>query len=187
MTVVPLPHRSVRSVSRTQPLRATEIRLSFEVVLGGATRYTDALDVIDSVRRLTERVGASGLTVGSGAGHSPPTLAKAEPPVDASAVRIFPEMRRVQVGAEDVELTKLEYDLMLFLAEHPRTVFTRRQLLQGVWGHLHAGERTIDVHIRRIRAKVREDLVVTVRGVGYRLADDPRVRIVRAISEGNPS
>ena len=68
---------------------------------------------------------------------------------------------------------------MLFLAEHPRTVFTRLQLLQAVWGHLHAGERTVDVHIRRLRAKVRDDLVVTVRGVGYRLADDPRIQVIR--------
>ena len=187
MTVVPLPHRSVRSVTRMHPPRhpATEVRLSFEVVLGGATRYTDALDVIDGVRRLTERVGASGLTVASGSGDSvaptmaPPTVALAQPPMDASVVRVFPEMRKVQVGAGEVELTKLEYDLMLFLAEHPRSVFTRRQLLQGVWGHLHAGERTVDVHIRRLRAKVREDLVITVRGVGYRLADNPRVLVVR--------
>jgi hypothetical protein len=92
--------------------------------------------VLVDIRRLTERVGASGLTVDSGSGFdrsAPPTIATAEAPVDASAVRIFPEMRSVQAGPEDVELTKLEYDLMLFLAEHPRTVFTRRQLLQGVW------------------------------------------------------
>jgi len=52
-------------------------------------------------------------------------------------------------------------------------------LLQGVWGHLHAGDRTVDVHIRRLRAKVRDDLITTVRGVGYRLADDHRVHLVR--------
>ena len=88
-------------------------------------------------------------------------------------------MRSVHLGSAPVELTKLEYDLLLFLAERPRTVFTRPQLLQGVWGHLHAGERTVDVHIRRLRAKVRDDLITTVRGVGYRLADDHRVHLVR--------
>jgi DNA-binding response OmpR family regulator len=76
---------------------------------------------------------------------------------------MYPGMRSITLGTEPVELTKLEYDLMLFLAEHPRTVFTRLQLLQGVWGHLHAGVRTVDVHIRRLRAKLRDDLVITVR------------------------
>ena len=69
---------------------------------------------------------------------------------------------------------------MLFLAEHRRTVFTRLQLLTAVWGHLHAGVRTVDVHIRRLRAKVRDDVITTVRGVGYRLADDPRIRVIRS-------
>ena len=84
-------------------------------------------------------------------------MAEPELPVDRTAIRIYPGMRSIWLGAEPVELTKLEYDLMLFLAEHPRTVFTRLQLLQGVWGHLHAGVRTVDVHIRRLRAQLRDD------------------------------
>jgi DNA-binding response OmpR family regulator len=78
-----------------------------------------------------------------------PDVTPPQAPVDRAAVRIDPQMRSITLGAEPVELTKLEYDLMLFLAEHPRTVFTRLQLLTAVWGHLHAGVRTVDVHIRR--------------------------------------
>lgn len=76
-------------------------------------------------------------------------------------------------------LTRLEYELLLFLARHPRRVFTRTQLLGSVWGYQHAVARTVDVHVRRLRAKVGESrpLVTTVHGVGYRLADDARVRV----------
>ena len=185
MTVVPLPARTARGPVRSLPRPVSaEVRLSFEVVLGGDTRYTDALEVIDGVRLVTERVGAAALTVGSGRPAAAVPTAMAELPVDRTAIRIYPGMRSISLGAEPVELTKLEYDLMLFLAEHPRTGFTRLQLLQGVWGHLHAGVRTVDVHIRRLRAKLRDDLVITVRGVGYRLADNPRVRIVRTEGVG---
>jgi len=183
--IVPLPPRPAsgrppsarRGVRRTHPAPA-EIRLSFEVVLHGETPYSDAVAVIDGVRLLTEQVGAAGLTIAAGEATDRPRVEPARPVRDLT-VHIFPEMRAVTVGPYQVELTKIEFDLILFLAERPRTVFTRLQLLQGVWGHLHTGERTVDVHIRRVRAKVCDDLITTVRGVGYRLADDQRVRIVR--------
>ncbi|WP_409074628.1 winged helix-turn-helix domain-containing protein, partial [Micromonospora chalcea] len=72
-------------------------------------------------------------------------------------------------------------DLLLFLAEHPRRVFTRLQLLANVWGYEHAVARTVDVHVRRLRAKFGPDtpLVTTVYGVGYRLADDAAITVDR--------
>ncbi|MEV0325764.1 winged helix-turn-helix domain-containing protein [Micromonospora echinospora] len=89
--------------------------------------------------------------------------------------------RNARRGSRPVGLTRIEFDLLLFLAEHPRRVFTRRQLLAGVWGHEHSVTRTVDVHVRRLRAKVGDDvpLVTTVHGVGYRLADDAPVLIDR--------
>ena len=56
-------------------------------------------------------------------------------------------------------------------------MFTRAQLLTGVWGYEHTGERTVDVHVRRLRVKLggQVPLVTTVYGVGYRLADDARI------------
>jgi two-component system, OmpR family, response regulator MtrA len=70
---------------------------------------------------------------------------------------------------------------LLFLAEHPARVFTRLQLLDHVWGYTHAGLRTVDVHIRRLRAKFGDDvaLVTTVHGVGYRLTDGVNIDIER--------
>jgi two-component system, OmpR family, response regulator MtrA len=85
--------------------------------------------------------------------------------------------RTVRHGDRALALTRLEFDLLLFLAEHPRQVFTRRQLLSHVWGYEHAVARPVDVHVRRLRAKAGPGLplVATVYGVGYRLADEARI------------
>jgi DNA-binding response OmpR family regulator len=78
----------------------------------------------------------------------------------------------VSVAGKPIELTFKEYELLRFLASHRGRVFTREALLNQVWGYDYfGGTRTVDVHIRRIRAKLgpeREDLVETVRNVGYR-------------------
>jgi hypothetical protein len=59
--------------------------------------------------------------------------------------------------------------LRVFLASHPRQVFSRNQLLRNVWGTVHSGERTVDVHVARLRQRLGLALIDTVRGVGYRL------------------
>src|SRR5438105_3259035 len=78
----------------------------------------------------------------------------------------------VSVSGKPIELTFKEYELLRFLVGHRGRVFTREALLNQVWGYDYfGGTRTVDVHIRRIRAKLgpeREDLVETVRNVGYR-------------------
>ncbi|MEU7809371.1 winged helix-turn-helix domain-containing protein [Micromonospora chalcea] len=97
------------------------------------------------------------------------------------ALHILAASRSVLRDGEPLPLTRLEFDLLLHLVAHPRRVFTRLQLLNAVWGYEHAGVRTVDVHVRRLRGKVGVDvpLVTTVYGVGYRLADDARVTIGR--------
>ena len=82
-------------------------------------------------------------------------------------------------GAGILDLTYKEFELLKFLAQHPGRVFTRAQLLQEVWGYDYfGGTRTVDVHVRRLRAKLgpeHEALIGTVRNVGYRfVADRPR-------------
>jgi DNA-binding response OmpR family regulator len=71
-----------------------------------------------------------------------------------------------------LDLTYKEFELLKFLAQHPGRVFTRGQLLQEVWGYDYfGGTRTVDVHVRRLRAKLggeHEQLIGTVRNVGYR-------------------
>jgi two-component system, OmpR family, response regulator len=95
------------------------------------------------------------------------------------AVRMLTGSRQVLLDGEALPLTRLEFDLLLFLAERPRQVFTRGQLLAGVWGYDHTGERTVDVHVRRLRLKLGGTLpvITTVYGVGYRLSDDARIVI----------
>jgi DNA-binding response OmpR family regulator len=80
----------------------------------------------------------------------------------------------VHVGGRLVELTFKEYELLKFLVSHRGRVFTREALLNGVWGYdYYGGDRTVDVHIRRLRSKLGEsDFIDTVRNIGYRARDD---------------
>lgn len=82
------------------------------------------------------------------------------------------ETYQASVAARPLALTFMEYELLKFLATHPGKVFTRETLLSRVWGYeYYGGARTVDVHIRRLRAKLGEEhasLISTVRSVGYR-------------------
>jgi DNA-binding response OmpR family regulator len=82
------------------------------------------------------------------------------------------ETYQAAVAGKVLDLTYMEYELLRFLAGHPAKVFTRETLLSRVWGYeYYGGARTVDVHIRRLRAKLGEEhahLIQTVRSVGYR-------------------
>ena len=96
-----------------------------------------------------------------------------------SVVRLGPvainvETYQVTTGGRVLDLTFKEFELLRYLAEHPGRVFSRAKLLQEVWGYdFYGGNRTVDVHVRRLRSKLgpeHEQLIETVRGVGYRAA-----------------
>ncbi|HEY3000819.1 MAG TPA: response regulator transcription factor [Kribbellaceae bacterium] len=82
-----------------------------------------------------------------------------------------------KLNGRALDLTYKEFELFKFLAQHPGRVFTREQLLQEVWGYDYfGGTRTVDVHVRRLRAKLgpeHEQLIGTVRNVGYRFVTPP--------------
>lgn len=83
---------------------------------------------------------------------------------------------QVAIRRHPIELTLKEYELLRLLLRNPGRVFTRADLLERVWGDGYfGGTRTVDVHIRRLRAKTEEagELIETVRGVGYRLVAPP--------------
>jgi DNA-binding response OmpR family regulator len=172
----------------------TTLTLRVEVRLAGVNRLTEAVEVIDAVRTVTDRlvvdtvdVTCDGLAVedllahkfdpqrrladdaSRGTGHGPAESGRTE------KVVVLPELREVRQRGAVVAMTRLEFDLLLFLVNNRRRVFTRGQLLAQVWGFARGGERTVDVHISRLRAKLGEDLITTVRGVGYRLAGDAPV------------
>lgn len=100
--------------------------------------------------------------------------------VRVGALRIEPGTRRVQLGESDIDLTPKEFDLLAFLAAHPRHVFSRSQLLERVWNSSSdwLGEATVTEHVHRLRCKLEHDpahprLLRTVRGVGYQLVEGP--------------
>jgi DNA-binding response OmpR family regulator len=84
---------------------------------------------------------------------------------------------QARVKGRPLDLTFKEFELLKYLAQHPGRVFTRAQLLQEVWGYdYYGGTRTVDVHVRRLRAKLgpeHENLVGTVRNVGYKFVTPP--------------
>lgn len=92
-----------------------------------------------------------------------------------SAITIDEHTFTARVNGRPLDLTYKEFELLLFLADHPDRVFTREQLLHEVWAtDYYGGSRTVDVHVRRLRAKLgeQESLIRTVRGVGYGFANE---------------
>jgi DNA-binding response OmpR family regulator len=91
--------------------------------------------------------------------------------IQASGVVIDEASYSAKVRGKPLDLTFKEFELLRFFATHPSRVFTREQLLSEVWGYDYfGGTRTVDVHVRRLRAKLGdlESLIGTVRNVGYR-------------------
>ncbi|PRB10139.1 GlnR family transcriptional regulator [Microbacterium sp. MYb72] len=104
--------------------------------------------------------------------------------VQASGVTIDEQSYSAKLRGKPLDLTYKEFQLLHFLATHPSRVFTREQLLSEVWGYDYfGGTRTVDVHVRRLRAKLgdQEQIIGTVRNVGYRfnVYDDDSVVAAR--------
>jgi two-component system, OmpR family, response regulator ResD len=97
-----------------------------------------------------------------------------ERPLQYGHITIEPLTRLVRLGENELELTVTEFNLLWFLARHPRQVFSRDQLLQNVWGFSeYVDPSTVTVHIRRLREKIEADpsrpaLLLTVWGIGYK-------------------
>ncbi|MCL2541540.1 MAG: response regulator transcription factor [Nocardioidaceae bacterium] len=95
-----------------------------------------------------------------------------------------------KVGRRTLDLTFKEFELLKFLAQHPGRVFSRQQLLQEVWGYDYfGGTRTVDVHVRRLRAKLgpeNETLIGTVRNVGYRFVGQSKAEAKAAAAAAAP-
>lgn len=95
--------------------------------------------------------------------------------VEYGPLRLNLETYQAEIDNRPLDLTYMEYELLKFLASNPGRVFGREALLSQVWGYdYYGGARTVDVHIRRLRAKLGEQhasLIHTVRSVGYRLGD----------------
>ena len=99
-------------------------------------------------------------------------------PVEVAGLRLDPATHRVTLNGQVVNFGPTEFRLLHFLMTHPERVHSRTALLDQVWGdHVFVEERTVDVHIRRLRAQLEpvaaEGLIQTVRGSGYRFSANP--------------
>ncbi len=114
--------------------------------------------------------------------------------IEAGELMIDATGYSVRLGGRPLDLTYKEFELLKYLAQFPGRVFTRAQLLQEVWGYdYYGGTRTVDVHVRRLRAKLgleHEALIGTVRNVGYRFEpqkdrrSEPAVEVAPAPPSG---
>ena len=122
-----------------------------------------------SPRELTARVKAALRRLQTGAGSSPETSV-----YSFRHLRMDAGARRISVDDHPIELTAIEFDLLKALIENRGRVLSREQLLEKIWGGEYFGEqRVVDVHLGHVRRKLgRDDLIVTVRGVGYRFEDE---------------
>ena len=110
-------------------------------------------------------------------------LRRVEPPQAATepaaeGLRLDADRRQAWQGERELDLTKLQFDLLATLLASPGRVHTREGLLDGVWGETYVSDRTVDVHIKELRRKLAEaggdpGVIETVRGVGYRLRVAP--------------
>ena len=105
--------------------------------------------------------------------RSAPT--RLEETIDVQGLMLDPVSHRVSVGETVLDMGPTEFRLLHFFMTHPERVYSREQLLDNVWGtNVYVEDRTVDVHIRRLRKAVEESghdrLIQTVRGAGYRFS-----------------
>ncbi len=96
-----------------------------------------------------------------------------DPCIVVGRLEIDTRTRSVTLGGEQVALTPKEHDLLVYLAQDPGAVFSRKQIIDDVWDHqnLWGSTKTLDVHVASLRKKLTPELIETVRGVGFRLAE----------------
>jgi DNA-binding response OmpR family regulator len=167
-----LPH--VRSLCRLMRTTGVDVPVLLVVTEGGMVAVSADWGVDDVLLETAGpaevearlRVTAGRLAAARGNGEDVPDE------IRSGDVSIDESTYTARVRGRVLDLTFKEFELLKFVAQHPGRVFTRAQLLQEVWGYdYYGGTRTVDVHVRRLRAKLgpeHEALIGTVRNVGYR-------------------
>lgn len=165
--------REIRRTRQTPVVMLTARGDDIDKILGLELGADDYMVKPFNPRELVARVKAVLRRAGAGT----PSEAPGRRCVQIFDLRIDPDRHEVHRGPRTLELTPKEYDLLLFLANHPGFTFTREKLLQEVWGYDFFGDdRTVDVHVRRLREKLEDDanapfFIMTVWGVGYKFRD----------------
>ena len=163
--------RSLCRVLKTTGMSAPLIVVLTEGGLAGLTAEWGVDDVILATAGPAEVEARFRLALGRTAGEEPD-----DPQITLGPLSIDEAAYAARLRGRPLDLTYKEFELLKYLAQHPGRVFTRSQLLQEVWGYDYfGGTRTVDVHVRRLRAKLGTDhevLIGTVRNVGYRFVPE---------------
>jgi len=162
--------RQLRTFTDSYVIMLTARTEEIDTIIGLSVGADDYMTKPFSPRELTARIRSLL--------RRPRTTVEAgtEPPVRTIGdLSLDPGSRQVLVGQDPVELTRTEFDLLAALTERPKLAFTRRQLIERVWGPDWFGdEHLVDLHVAHIRRKLGDDaaaprFVLTVRGIGYRM------------------
>lgn len=160
--------RQIREEGATPVIMMSARSDPIDVVLGleaGADDYVtkpfDSTVLVARIRAVVRRMGRAEATNG-------------EQPLRFGDLEVFRNSLEVTVGSQPVELTPTELRLLLCFVDSPGSVLTRDVLLEQVWDYQWGGDsRVVDVHVQRLRAKVGQDRIETVRGFGYKLKSNP--------------
>ena len=178
---------AIRSLCRLIRTTGVEMPVILVTTEGGLVAVTNEWGVDDVVldsagpaeveARL--RLATGRLAALNGAGDGQEEITAGEVSIDESTYT-------AKLRGKVLDLTFKEFELLKFLVQHPGRVFTRAQLLQEVWGYDYfGGTRTVDVHVRRLRAKLgveNESLIGTVRNVGYRFVNQRNEELASDVS-----
>jgi two-component system, OmpR family, response regulator RegX3 len=163
--------RRIRATSQVPILMLTARDAEVDRVVGLEMGADDYVTKPFSLRELVARVRALLRRAGVAAHGEPRTDATV---LEAGSIRLDQERHEVTVRGQHVNLPLKEFELLEILMENHNRVLTRQTLIDRVWGYDYVGDtKTLDVHVKRLRARVEEDrhqprLIVTIRGVGYR-------------------
>ena len=177
--------RSLCRMLRATGLSVPLLAILTEGGLAGLTAEWGVDDILLESAGPAEVEARLRLAIGSLAlsGDDDPTAAQ----ITAGDLVIDETSYSARVGGRLLDLTYKEFELIKHLAQHPGRVFTRAQLLQEVWGYDYfGGTRTVDVHVRRLRAKLgleHEVLIGTVRNVGYRFVPESTPRESESLAD----
>jgi DNA-binding response OmpR family regulator len=168
--------RQVRTFSDCYVLILTARSEEVDKLIGLSVGADDYLTKPFSPRELVARVQ---VLLRRPRRSGPAGLAAAEesPVLEFGPLSVDVTGREVRLSGQELELTRTEFDVLAALADRPRTAFTRRQLIETVWGQSWVGdEHLVDVHIGHLRRKLGDDagsprFIRTVRGIGYRMGD----------------
>ncbi len=175
--------KALRARGRSTPIlmltaKSTELDRVLGLELGADDYLTKPFSLAELLARVKALLRRAEMLRAAQSGSGASGLASANM-LRNGDLEILPAKRQARFRQKLLDFTALEFDLLLYFAQHPGHVFSRGQLLNAVWGYTHDGyEHTVTTHINRLRSKLEADpmrpqLILTVRGAGYKMREAP--------------